>query len=77
MGLDRGEDRAEIRRIKECIQTLRRKYGSFRRLYRYVEYGEPLGFQVDYLEAFNDLCNWKELQYELEELRRDMNKREK
>ena len=60
----------EIRRVETRIQTLKRKYGSFRRLYRYVEYQEPLGLQVDYSEAFNDLCDWKELQYELEELKK-------
>ena len=68
--MDRGEDRAEIRRIKECIQTLRRKYGSFRRLYRYVEYGEPLETEVDPVEAWDDLWKWKNLQARLEELER-------
>lgn len=64
----------EIRRVEERIKMLKRKYGSFERLYRYVEYQEPLGLQVDYLEAFNDLCDWKELQYELEELKKNMKK---
>ena len=57
--------REEIRKIEKSIEELKHKYGSFEKLYRFVEYQEPLGFQVDYLEAFNDLCDWREHQNEL------------
>ena len=62
----------EIRRIEESIEALKRKYGSFERLYRYVEYGEPQGFNVDEVEAWDDLWRWKNLQYKLEELKKNM-----
>ena len=60
----------EIDRIKRSLEELRRKYGSFRRLYRYVEYDEPLGLNVDPVKAWDDMWRWKNLQAELEELRR-------
>jgi len=62
----------EIRRIEERIEALKRKYGSFERLYRYVEYGEPRGFNVDEVEAWDDLWRRKNLQYKLEELKKNM-----
>ena len=60
----------ENRKIEESIEALKRKYGSFERLYRYVEYGESQGFNVDEVEAWDDLWRWKNLQYKLEELKK-------
>ena len=59
----------EIRKVEMRIQKLKRKYGSFRRLYRFVEYGEPLDANVDPVEAWDDMWTWKNLQIMLEELK--------
>jgi len=64
----------EIRKIEKNIEELKRKCGSFERIYRYVEYGEPQGLNVDEVEAWDDLWRWKNLQYELEELKKNLNK---